>query len=39
MQFEYNYLPPNIKSFIDRNNEPLKFFQKILLDSENNLRK
>ena len=39
MQFEYNHLPPNIKSFIDRNNEPLKFFQKILLDSENNLRK
>lgn len=39
MQFEYNYLPPNIKSFIDRNNEPLRFFQKILLDSENNLRK
>lgn len=39
MQFEYNHLPYGIKSFIDRNNEPLNFFQNIMLDNENNLTK
>lgn len=39
MQFEYKNLPYTIKSFIDRNNEPLKFFQNIMLDDKNNLTK
>ena len=39
MQFEYNKLPYKIKIYVEQNHEPLNFFQKILLDSENNLRK
>ena len=39
MQFEYNKLPYKIKIYVDKNHEPLNFFQKILSDSENNLRK
>lgn len=39
MQFEYKNLPYGTKSYIDKNNEPLKFFQNIILDNENNLTK